>query len=70
MKLSVEFKPMVLPTSSDGLSVHNFFHEFIRGVWLVIGVCSDCFHNVVDICNGDAECFLGGKKRLLEVLFR
>jgi hypothetical protein len=62
---------MTLPTSSDGLSVHNnFFHEFIRGVWFVIGKSSDCFHNVADICSGDAECFLGGKNPLLEVFCR
>ena len=68
---SVEFKPMLLPTSSHGLSVRNSsFHEFIRGVWFVIGISNDCFKNVADICHGDADCFLGGKNRLLEVLFR
>jgi len=62
---------MILPTSSDGLSVrNNLFHEFIRRGCFVIGISSDRFHNIADICNGDSECFLRGKNRLLEVLCR
>jgi len=48
--LLVEFKHMILPASSDGLSVHNnLFPEFIREVWFVIAISSDCFNNVADI---------------------